>query len=59
MLSIIKVLVLILEQKKARPQSVLPEPERISKKGRPNTTDEYFQSVVLFFQQHDDEQVGP
>lgn len=32
--------------KKAKPQTVLAEPERISKKGRPNTTDEYFQSVV-------------
>lgn len=44
-------------KKKAKPQTVLPEPERISKKGRPNTTDEYFQSVVLFLQQHGDEQV--
>lgn len=43
--------------KKAKPQTVLPEPERISKKGRPNTTDEYFQSVVFFLQQHDDEQI--
>lgn len=43
--------------KKSKPQTALPEPEHISKKGRPNTTDEYFQSVVLFLQQHDDKQV--
>jgi hypothetical protein len=43
--------------KKAKPQTFVPETDRASKKGRPNNTEDYFQHIVSFLKEHEDEQV--